>query len=69
MNDYMVLYETNLYSVPFQYVSRMVSIKDQKNGYIEFYDEMVSITPANLTNKTVEKLNFQPVIMGYTKWG
>ena len=39
MNDCMVQYETNLYSVPFQFVGRRVAIKDLKNGYIEFYDE------------------------------
>ena len=39
MNYCMVQYETNLYSVPFQFVGKRVAIKDLMNGYIEFYDE------------------------------
>ena len=39
MNDCMVQYETNLYSVPFQFVGKRVAIKDLMNGYLEFYDE------------------------------
>lgn len=39
MNDCMVQYETNLYSVPHQFVGKRIAIKDLKNGTLELYDE------------------------------
>lgn len=39
MNDCMVQYESNLYSVPHKFVGKRVSIKDLRNGLIEIFDD------------------------------
>ncbi len=38
-NDCMISFESNFYSVPFQYVGHRVAVKDLKNGNIVIYDE------------------------------
>lgn len=40
MNDCTVSYETNFYSVPFEFVGKRVGIKDLRNGCLEVYDEL-----------------------------
>lgn len=39
MNDCMISYESNYYSVPFRFVGSRIGIKDLRNGMIEIYDE------------------------------
>lgn len=39
MNDCLISYEANFYSVPYIFVGRRVGIRDLKNGQIEIYDE------------------------------
>jgi hypothetical protein len=39
MNDCMISFESNYYSVPFRFVGSRVGIRDLKNGKIEIYDE------------------------------
>lgn len=39
MNDCMVSYETNFYSVPHIFVGQRIGLKDLKNGQIEIFDE------------------------------
>ena len=38
MNDCMLSYETNRYSVPYQYVGSSIGVRDLRNGILEFYD-------------------------------
>ena len=39
MNDCMISYQTNYYSVPFRFVGSRVGVRDLRNGQIEIYDE------------------------------
>lgn len=39
-SDCFISFESNYYSVPFQYVGRHVGVRDLKNGSIEIYDEL-----------------------------
>ena len=39
MNDCMVSFESNFYSVPFRLVGSRVGVRDLRNGKIEFFDE------------------------------
>lgn len=39
MNDCMISYQSNYYSVPFRFVGQRVGIRDLRNGTIEIYDE------------------------------
>lgn len=39
MNDCMISYQTNYYSVPFRFVGHRVGVRDLRNGTIEIYDE------------------------------
>jgi len=38
MNDCMISYERNRYSVPYQYVGSYIGVRDLKNGILELYD-------------------------------
>lgn len=53
MNDCMVSFDTNFYSVPHKYVGSRVGIRDLKNGTIEIYDETGKLidTHRKLTGK------------------
>ena len=39
-SDCVISFESNYYSVPFQFAGRYVGVKDLKNGTIEIYDEL-----------------------------
>lgn len=39
-SDCVISFESNYYSVPFQFVGRYVGVKDLKNGTLEIYDEL-----------------------------
>ena len=38
MNDCMISYESNRYSVPYQYVGSYIGVRDLKNGLLKLYD-------------------------------